>query len=218
MTTATAPAKKKSAAREPAKKLLTTSPEAPAEAREQAEAYNSIFAPIKMDLNENGTDFVMLPPHPEFGLLDDDQTARYEQLMFDRDELYDRDPDVIVPEQRLRDPKTGHETGVVIPGETLRGNIRTPFRTRDAAGKATLVSPPFSVQTVVAVLGQETYQRIKDAGKSSLDVWKLWGEQSYKVRERQAADSKSDGGTVDVEAVPETDSERPVEVPSSEDS
>jgi hypothetical protein len=45
----------------------------------------------------------------------------YEALQFAVNNEYDREPDVYIPEQRLKDPTTGEETGVVLPPQTVRG-------------------------------------------------------------------------------------------------
>ena len=118
----------------PVRKMPTTSPDAPAEARAQAEAYNSLFSPREIDLDDGST--ISIPPHPDFGMLDDENMEAYEELLFEM-ESYDREDDIFIPEQRLRDDK-GNETGVVLPADTQRGELKRPFR-RTVDGKTELV-------------------------------------------------------------------------------
>jgi hypothetical protein len=197
-----------------AKKLSTTSPHAASEARAQALAAESIFAPTPIELGPG--EVYLLPPHPDFGMLDDDATERYEELLFERDEEYLREPDIIIPEQHLLDPATGQPNGIVVPGDTQRGRLKQPYRKLDENGKVVRVSPPYSVQLAKAVVGDEDYAKLKAAGKSAADIWRIWGEQALEARERADVDDKSDGSAVGVEAVPETDGERPVEVSPAE--
>lgn len=164
------------------------------EAREQAEAYDSLFANQQLPLDD-GT-VMSIPPHPDFGMLDDDRIEAYEELLFEI-ETYDREPDIFIPEQRLKDPETGHETGVILPAETRRGALKRPFR-KDGA----LVKPPHSVRVVQAVLGEVEYKRLQEGGRSAADVWRIWGRQGLEVRDRQSRDPKSHGGPVDLAAVP----------------
>lgn len=164
------------------------------EARTQAEAYDSLFANRELALND-GT-VMSIPPHPDFGMLDDERTEAYEELLFEVDTIYDREPDIYIPEQRLRDPETGNETGRVIPEETVRGALKRPFRINGE-----LVKPPYSIRVVQAALGELEYKRLKEGGRSAADVWKIWGQQGLEVKERQALDSKSNGSPVDVAPV-----------------
>jgi hypothetical protein len=83
----------------------------------------------------------------------------------------------------------------------MKGNLKTPYRIE---GK--LVTPPHSVKVVQTVLGEGDYKKLRDAGKSSKDVWKIWGEQSLKIQERKQRDNKSAGSSVDLAAVPPADS------------
>jgi hypothetical protein len=183
-------------------KLSVTSPDAAAEAREQADEYESLFGSTELELDDDST--IKIPPHPDYGMLDDDAMAAYEQLQFEADTEYEREEDIYIPEQRLKDRETGQETGVVLPPSTQRGSLKTPYR-RLVDGKSVLVTPPHSVQVVKAVLGDVEYKRLREGGKSSGDVWRVWNEQALKVRERQQRDSKSVSSTVDLAAVPTTD-------------
>lgn len=185
--------------------LETTSAEAAAEARAQAEAYESLFASTPLELDND--EVMMIPPHPDFGMLDDDNIEAYEELLFERDENYEREPDIHVPEQRLRDANTGEETGIVLPADTQRGALKRPFRIKDAQGQVKLLKPPWSVKVVQAAIGETEYKRLRAGGKCAGDVWKIWGKQGIIARQRQVGDPKSIGSSVDLEAVPETDSE-----------
>lgn len=179
--------------------LATTSDTAAAEALRQADEYESVFGTTDLEL-DNG-DVIKIPPHPDYGMLDDDCMAAYEELMFKLDTQYDREDDIFIPEQRLKD-SDGNETGVVLPASTRRGDLKTPYR---IDGK--LVKPPHGIQVVIAALGQETYDKLKAGGKSSKDVWKIWGETAAQIRARQQRDTFRSGGSVDLAPVSKTDSE-----------
>lgn len=181
--------------------LDSTSPLAAAEAREQAEAYESLFADPVIEL-DNGE--MTVPPHPDFGMLDDDQMEAYEELLFEKDTLYERQPDVFIPEQRLKDPATGNENGVVLPAETQPGTLKYPYRYKET-GK--LVKPPHSVKVVQAALGEIKYKQLREGGRGAKDVWKAWNAQALAVAQRRAADSKSAAGPVAVAPIPEANSQ-----------
>lgn len=180
-------------------KLPNAASDAGTKAREQAEAYNSLLQDQELVL-EDGS-ILKIPPHPDLGMIDDEQLEDYEELLVEV-ESYDREDDIYIPEQKLRDPDTGQETGVVLPAETQKGALKRPYR-KD--GK--LVKPPHSVRIVQAVLGEEKYKQLRAGGRGAKDVWRLWGEQGLELRQRQLNDSKSDGGSVDLGAVSEGDSE-----------
>jgi len=160
------------------------------EAREQAKAYDSLFSNQKIELDDGTT--MEIPPHPDFGMLDDDRQEAYEELIFET-ESYDREPDIFIPEQNL-------ENGLTLPAETKRGELLRPFR-KDGV----LVKPPHSVRIVQAALGLEQYTRLKIGGKCAADVWRVWGRQGMEVRNRQSSDSKSNGSSVDLVSVPTSD-------------
>ena len=187
----------------PPRKLSTTSETATAEAREQADAYESLFASIPLKLE--GGDEIMIPPHPDYAMLDDDKMDEWDELMFRVDNEYLRLPDVFVPEQHLRHDN-GEPSGVVIPADTIRGELRRPFQIMGENGKPQLVKPPHSVKIVQIALGEAEYKRLRDGGRNASDVWKIWQEQSLRIKERSLSDSKSAGSTVDLAAVPEADS------------
>lgn len=174
--------------------------EAAREAREQAAAYDSLFSEQEIEL-EDGTK-LMIPPHPDFGMLDDDEMDAYEELQFKLDTEYDRFPDVYIPEQKLKDPTTGKENGVVIPADTQRGELMRPFRIKDQ-----LVKPPHSRQIVMAALGEVKYKQLKEGGRSAADVWRIWGRQGVAAKARQAADPFPDGSPQPLASVSEADSE-----------
>lgn len=160
------------------KKLDSASPAA--EAREQAKAYDSLFANQELDLPNGGT--IEIPPHPDFGMLDDDRQEAYEELVFET-ESYDREPDIFIPEHYRKD-KDGKDTGPLQPAETLRGELKRPFRKTDSEGIVHLIKPPYSVRVVQAALGAADYARLKAGGGSAADVWKVWARQGAEVRSR----------------------------------
>jgi hypothetical protein len=151
-------------------------PGAGARAREQAQAYESVFAPLDLQL-DNG-DILEIPPHPNLRLLDDDRQEAYEELLFET-ESYDRHPDIYIPEQQLTN-------GVVLPAETKRGELLIPYR-RDGQ----LIKPPYTVRVVQVCLGDEKYEQLKVGGKRAADVWRLWNESAERLQKRQQEDSKS---------------------------
>lgn len=183
--------------------LSHTPANAAEQAREQAEAYNSLFADREIEL-DNG-EILTIPPHPDFGMLDDDCTEAYEELQFEADTQYVRDPDIIIPEHRMKN-EAGVEYGPVIPEEIIRGALKRPFR-KLVDGEEVLVKPPFSVQQVKAAIGDDKFKLLKEGGRGANDVWRVWGQQGMEVRARQATDTKSNGGAVGVASVSEADSE-----------
>jgi hypothetical protein len=191
-------------------KLSTASPAS--DARDQADAYDSFLASTPLKLT--GGSELMIPPHPDMGLLDDEAVEEYNELLFLRDTQFEREPDVVVPEQPQRDPATGNLTGVVFPAETVRGNLRIPYRwategeyngQHHEAGER--LRPAWSTRIVQIALGEIGYKRLREGGKSSGDVWAIWTKQGLAAKNRQAADSKSDGSSVAVAPVPEADSQ-----------
>lgn len=173
--------------------LPTTSPDAPREALTQAEEYESLFGTTDIVLDDG--DVVKVPPHPDYGMISDDQMAEYDELLFAVDTTYDREPDVAVPEQKL-------DNGLIIPAETRRGAIKQPPRINNV-----LVKPPHTVRVAQIALGEVEYKRLQAGGRSAADVWKIWGQQGIKMKERQQRDSKSLGGAVALAAVSPPDSE-----------
>jgi hypothetical protein len=173
--------------------LPHTAPNAGQQAREQADAYDSLFADIEMELNDGTT--ISIPPHPDLGMLDDEAMEQYEELQFEM-ESYDREEDIHIPEQRLKDPD-GNENGVVLPASVSLGALKRPYRKNGE-----LIKPPHSVRVARIALGEDGYQRLVAGGKSAGDVWRAWAKQAAELRDREAADSKSEGGAVDLAAVP----------------
>jgi len=173
--------------------LPHTASDAAQQAREQADAYDSMFADIEMELDDGTT--ISIPPHPDLGMLDDEAMEQYEELQFEM-ESYDREEDIHIPEQRLKD-SDGNENGVVLPATTSLGALKRPYR-KDGE----LIKPPHSVRVARIALGDQGYQRLVAGGRSAGDVWRAWAKQAAELRDREAADSKSEGGFVDLEAVP----------------
>lgn len=177
--------------------LPHTAPEAGDQAREQATEYDSVFRDTPLELSDGTT--VIVPPHPDLAMLSDEAMEAYEELQFEM-ESYDREDDIIIPEQRLKD-SDGSETGIVLPGRTERGALKRPYRK-----EGVLIKPPHSVKVAQIALGEEEYKRLVAGGRASADVWRIWGSQATELQRRRESDSKSDGRSVDLEAVPATDS------------
>ena len=182
------------------RKLPQTSDFAASEARMQADAYNSLFAERELKLDDGSV--LKVPAHPEYGMIDDDRLEEYEELLFEMDTLYDREEDIYIREQHLRDATTGELTGATVPATTQRGALKRPYRINGA-----LVRPPHSVKIVMTALGKSEYERLRAGGGSAKDVWRVWNEQNMEIRERQAVDSKSNASAVDLAAVPKADSQ-----------
>lgn len=178
--------------------MPNTAPNAGAQARAQANVYDSLFSDTKLELDDGS--FIAIPPHPDLGMLDDDQMDAYEDLVMEL-ETYDREEDIFIPEQRLLDSK-GNETGVVLPSSTERGQIKRPFR-KDGVR----IKPAHSVRVAKIALGEEGYKRLRAGGRSAKDVWRIWGRQAAELADRSAADDKSAGSALDLEAVSTSDSE-----------
>jgi len=172
--------------------LPHTDADAGAQAREQGNEYDSVFRDTKIELADGTT--VTVPPHPDLAMLSDEAMEEYEELQFEM-ESYDREEDIIISEQRLRDPD-GHETGIVLPGSTQPGALKRPYR-KDGV----LIKPPHSVKVAKIALGEAEYKRLVEGGKSAADVWRIWGSQATELRRRQDDDSKSDGGSLDLETI-----------------
>lgn len=149
-------------------------PDAAQRARAQAEAYQSIFAPTQLELD--GGDPITIPPHPNLRMLDDECMDAYDELLFEADTQYDREPDLQIPEQKL-------DNGVVLPAEVKRGNLKVPYR---IGGK--LVKPSYSVRVVQAALGEELYKKLRAGGRNAADVWRIWNNQGMNVAGRQDGD------------------------------
>lgn len=180
------------------RKLPHSSPDSEAEAREQAAEYDGLFGDTDLPLDSGPP--IKVPPHPDYGMLGDEQCDAYDELLFERDTLYERHEDIFIPEQRLRDAK-GVETGVVLPAQTQQGAIKVPYRILGGDGKPVLVKPSWNVRVVQIALGETEYKRLIDGGRSPADVWRVWGKQSMRIQERQKRDSKSDARDVPVAAV-----------------
>lgn len=176
------------------------------EAREQAKAYKSVFAPTPLTLDD-GT-VIEVPPHPNLRMLDDDAQAELEQLEFEL-ESYDRHPDIIIPAYEAKD-RNGNLTGAVIPEETVRGSLKVPHR-KTVKGEPKLMTPPYTVRVAQIALGDD-YAKLRagtiDGHKgSAADVWRVWNEQGQQIARRSDADPKSDGSSDGVADVATPDSE-----------
>ena len=157
-------------------------PDAARRARDQAAAYDSVFAatPLELTFSDGSTEIVEIPPHPNLSMLDDERQEAYEELMFEA-ESFDREPDIYIPEQTL-------ESGVVLPAETRKGRVLQPYR-KDGE----LVKPPHSVRVVQACLGDDNYAKLRRAGKNAADVWRIWNQQGLDLANRSDVDPKSNG-------------------------
>ena len=177
--------------------MPNTAANAGRQARDQASAYDSLFADTKLELDDGS--FLSIPPHPDLGMLDDEQMDAYEDLVMEQ-ETYDREEDIYIPEQRLLD-SDGNETGVVLPASTEKGALKRPFRINGVR-----VTPAHSVRVAQIALGEDGYARLRKGGRSAADVWRVWGRQAAELADRQASDDKSAGSSLGLASVSEADS------------
>jgi|SRR6516164_2694867 hypothetical protein len=162
---------------------LPSAPESGRRAREQAAAYDSVFACTPLQLtypNNGGSETIDIPPHPNLRMLDDDRQEEYEDLMMEV-ENYDREDDVYIPESKL-------DNGTVLPAVTRRGELKQPYR-KDGQR----VKPAHSIRVVQIALGIENYSKLRRAGLNASDVWRIWNQQGLDLTARQEEDSKSHG-------------------------
>lgn len=184
-----------------AKDLATKGEHAGTQAREQSAEYGGIWnsTPLKLD---DGT-VIHVPPDPRHRLLDDDQMDAYDALVFES-ESYDRGDEVVIPPQKVYDNNGNVVTE--LPAQTRPGMLLVPHR-KDGV----LITPSWEVAVVKAALGPDDYATLR-AGEidgqrgTARHIQQVWADHNAKIRERQAADSKSAGGTVDLAPVPEADS------------
>lgn len=161
-------------------------------AADQAAEYGSIFEPTTLVLDDGTT--ITVPPHPALRLLDDDALAELDRLDFEV-ESYDRHPDVYIPERKGKD-RNGDE--ITLPAEIRPGALKVPYRRTDPdSGETVLMTPPFDVQQVKIVLGEDAYAKLRSAtvnGKrgSAAHIKSIWRKQGAAIERRQASDSKSD--------------------------
>ena len=168
-------------------------------AAEQAKEYDSVFASHTMTFDDGTT--LEIPPQPSLRMLDDDCLEAYDRLIFES-ESYDR---ADLPERSVKDADGNVMT---LPAEPGKGALLGPPYRKD--GK--LISPPWEVQEVQAVLGPEAYavlrsKTIKGRKANAGDVRRIWNEQGLRIMERQKSDSKSPAGADGVAAVPASDSQ-----------
>lgn len=147
------------------------------EAREQANAYKSIFSDRTLRFDDGTT--LTIPPHPNLRMMDDDVLEAYEAYL-EEVETYDRGPDgeVLGPpyfkeKQRVTPPREIKIVQVVI-GEDAYKTLRSK-----------------------TIGGRKAAAR---------DVWMAWSEQGSEISERADSDSKSDGGADVLEDVSASDS------------
>lgn len=171
------------------------------EAREQANAYKSIFADRELTFDDGSK--MVVPPHPNLRMLDDDALEAYEAYL-EEVETYDRGPDIYIPEQKVKD-RDGNE--MTLPAEVRPGQVLGPPYFKDKKR----VTPPREVRIVQVVLGAEQYDLLRskkiDGRKAGArDVWRAWNEQGSEITSRVDADSKSDGSSDVLEDVSAPDS------------
>lgn len=170
-------------------------------AQEQAAEFASIFAPRELRLDD-GT-VIVVPPHPNLRMFDDDAQAKLEALEVDIQENCDREPDIYIPEQKVKD-NAGNE--IILPAETRPGALKQPYRKKKKP-----LDPPYTVQVVKIALGDD-YGKLRAGtigGKrgSAAHVWRLWNEQGAQLANRADADPKSEGSSGDLAETAPPDSQ-----------
>jgi hypothetical protein len=187
--------------------LPTKSPDAGKSALEQARIYDSVLAPITLSFDDGTT--MDIPPNPYLRVLDDDQLIAWDKLHFERDHTYDRGPDeiVAVEEREITDKRGNVLTTIPAAAETRPGPLLFPYR---RAGE--LITPSWEILEVIAAIGQKQYDLARsktiDGERVAVKHFrKAWYRVEELLRERQTADPKSNGGAVDLEAVPPPDSQ-----------
>lgn len=173
------------------------------EAAAQAKAYESVFAPRELTLDD-GT-VIEIPPHPNLRMLDDDALADWDELWFML-ESYDHH-EVTLPERVVKDDEG---TEMVLPAETKQGALKVPYRKTDPeTGVTKLLNPPYEVRVAQIALGED-YATLR-AGTvngrrgAARHVWAVWNAQGMDLTERKASDPKSVGRADGVEAVAQAD-------------
>lgn len=174
-------------------------------AADQAKAYDSVFAPRELRLDD-GT-VIEVPPHPNLRMLDDDALAAWDELWFEL-ESYDHH-EITLPERTVTD---ADGTEMTLPAETKQGGLKVPYRRTDPnTGKTALLNPPYEVRVAQIALGDDyaTLRAGTVGGKrgAARHVWALWNAQGFDLTERQAADPKSVDRADGVEAVAPADSQ-----------
>lgn len=166
------------------------------QAAEQADEYDSFVKPLRIS-TKSGKVFEV--PHPT--QLDDDQQEAFDQLQFEANQCdrWPDEPDVEVPETKTTHPD-GSVTVIAAHFERgKRGDFITPYQ-KDGVR----MTPGYNIRLAKIYFGDQ-YEAFKAAGGRSNDLALALTRAANKMRERQAADSKSAGGGVSVEAVPDAD-------------
>lgn len=157
------------------------------EAKEQAGEYFGFTASVFIQV-DSGKVFEI--PNP--GLMNDDQQERWEELQFELEQC-DREPDIEIPERTLED-------GTVLPAQTIRGEVKVPYRINGE-----LMKPPYNVRLAKVLFGEEGYAEYKAGGGIAGQINVEWARMNREYQERVAADPKSGGDGPTLEVVPSGD-------------
>jgi hypothetical protein len=155
----------------------------PRDAREQSAAYFGFAASVDIQVGDD----VFEVPNP--GLMDDDQQERYNDLQAEIENTCDREDDIVIPDRTLDD-------GTVIPGRTIKGDLKQP-NTVDGVP----LKPPYNTRLAIALFGAEGYAKFKAGGGRSNQVALIWAQMQREFEAKVSADSKSGdsvGGSEDV--------------------
>lgn len=162
-------------------------PKSVQEAKEQAAEYFGFTASAFIQTSDGK---VWEIPNP--GLMDDDQQERWEELQFDL-QSYDREDDIVIPEQVL-------DGGTVIPERRIKGDLVTPYQKNGQR-----MSPPYNVRLAKVLFGEEGYAAYKAGGGIANQIALEWARMNREYQERVESDPKSDGSRPALETVPSGD-------------
>lgn len=171
------------------------------QAQEQAQEYNSPFAPRTIEFDD-GTKLVV-PPHPQLRMFDsEDRLIAYDELLMEQ-ETFDRE-EIELPQRTIRDDDG---TEMVLPAETKKGQVLgPPYRKKGKIVKG------HEARIVRVVLGDDKYEQlcsktINDRPAGYSDVMRVWHDQSVEVVKRVNDDPKSAEGAGGLEALAPPDSQ-----------
>lgn len=162
-------------------------PKSVQEAKEQAADYFGFTASAFIQTSDGK---VWEIPNP--GLMDDDQAERWEDLQYEL-QSYDREDDLVIPEQKL-------ENGQIIPERRIQGDLITPYRKNGER-----MRPSYNVRLAKVLFGEDGYAAYKAAGGIANQIALEWARMNQEYQKRVESDSKSDGGRPTLEAVPSGD-------------
>lgn len=156
----------------------------PKAAREQAAEYHGFAASVDILIGDE----VFEIPNPS--LLDDDQQERFNDLNAEVEQICDREDDLEIPERTTGD-------GTVIPGRTLRGDVKQPYTV-----KGDPLKPAYNARLAVVLFGEAGYAKFVAGGGRSNQIALAWGQMNREFEARQKTDHKSGASLTDTPILP----------------